>query len=150
MDSAKPIYKFLLKQNSQLVALVTQGRALHEAKAKLKPYINQYIKTGWRVGNISPESITLLVDSAESANRLRYQSTILISELRKLAYFRTLAKISIKVAPPVRDTAAKPRRLPGRLLRSKTGQRHLLSLADTIDDAKLKASLQRLADHLQD
>lgn len=150
MDSAKPIYKFLLKQNTQIVDLITHGSVLHKLGESIKPYINQYIGEHWQLADVSSETITLVVNSAEHANRLRFCSVKLVSQISSLESFKLLKKINIKVCPTdlVKIQANKPAKKC--VLRpSQTGQQQLMSLAETVADPALKASLRRLAKHLQ-
>ena len=147
MDSAQTIYKYLLKPNSQLVDLITYSQSLNNLDKTLKPLINQYIGGDWQLGKTSSTELTLLVSSAETASRLRYQATNLLQEIKKRhKAFNHLQKLHIKV-DPVQDNKA-PIKSPGKksaLKSSKTGEKYLELLAETIDDPALSASLQRLA-----
>jgi len=149
MDSAKPIYKYLEKQNSQVVDLITYGQTLHRLRRTLKPVINQYIGNGWQLSKFSADELTLLINSAELANRLRYQSTNLLQEIRTLESCKVLNKINIKVRPDLTDKGEE-KEPEGRsvLTPSSAGNQQLKSLADNIDDPALKASLQRLANRV--
>ena len=150
MDSAKPIYKYLTQQNSQVVELITQGRALHKLEKLLKPIINQYIGEQWRIGSLSREELTVIVYTAELANRLRFHSVKLLREVRRLESFKILNKINIKVNPIYSDSKRENNpELHHTLTPSKTGYAQLMSLADMVDDQALRESLQRLARHLQ-
>lgn len=149
MDSAKPIYKYLLKQNSQVVDLITYGRALNKLSREIKPVINQYIGDEWELGKFSEKEVTLLINSAELASRLRFQSANLLSEIRTLEFFKVLNKINIKVRPEIIDKdKVKATENRSVLTPSRTGKQQLKSLAGNIDDPTLKASLQRLANRL--
>lgn len=149
MDSAKPIYKYLTKQNSQVVELITYGRTLAKIARALKPLINQHINNDFQVCKISGNEVTLLVYSAELANRLRFQSANLLQEIRKLESCKVLNKINIKVGPKIVDEDGKKGSEEKRvLIHSEAGKQHLKSLANNIDDPALKASLQRLADRV--
>ena len=146
MDSVKPIYKYLQRQNSQVVDLVTNGRTLRRLTTTLKTLINQHIEGDFQICNISDTEITLLVYSAELATRLRYQSTTLLQEISKLESCKLLNKITIKVIPEMADIGEKKDRLHHtNLLSSSAGNQQLKALANNIDDPALKAALQRLA-----
>lgn len=146
MDSVKPIYKYLQRQNSQVVDLVTYGRTLSRVTKTLKQHINQCVENDFQVCNISGKEITLLVYSAELATRLRYQSANLLQEIRKLESCKLLNKINIKVRPKMADEGGKKDSTQKTvLIPSTAGNRHLTSLANNIDDPTLKAALQRLA-----
>lgn len=149
MDSAQPIYKYLMKQNSQVVDLITHGRVLYSLRNQIKPLINQYVTVKWQIGEFSKEEITLIVDSAESAHRLRYQAAYLLDDIRRLECFKLLKAIKIKVRPVVAEkTSSKMPQNKYALIYSSTGQQQLKLLADTVEDPALKASLMRLAGHI--
>lgn len=149
MDSAKPIYKYLARQNSRVVDLVTYGRTMNRIKKALKPHINQRIGDEFQVSTISGNEVTLLVYSAELASRLRFQSANLLQQIRTLESCKLLNKINIRVRPKIADgNAKKASKQKSVLIPSRTGKQHLTSLAENIDDPALKASLQRLADRV--
>ncbi len=146
MDSAKPIYKYLKKQNNQVVDLITHGQTLHKLSKTLKPLINQHIGSGWQLGKCSDKEITLLVNSAELANRLRFQVAKVLQEAKKLKSCDGLNKINIKIGPLMKNEAQeKPPNKKAAPIPSQKGRQYLKSLAETIEDPGLKKSLQRLA-----
>ena len=131
MDSAKPIYKYLKKQNSQVVDLITHGQNLYRLSCALKPIINQCIADNWQLGKFSTQEITLLVNSAELANRLRYQSVNILQEIRKLESCKKLNKINIKVGPLTENKVhEKELDKKSALIPSKIGKQHLKLLAE--------------------
>ena len=104
----------------------------------------------WHIGGLSHQELTLIVYTAELANRLRFHSVNLLREVRKLESFKILNKINIKVNPTFLDSAREIKtEIHHTLTSSKTGHEQLMSLADTVDDQALKESLKRLASHLQ-
>lgn len=146
MDSVKPIYKYLQRQNSQIVDLVTYGQILRRVTKSLKKQLNQGVEGNFQVCNISGQEITLLVYSAELATRLRYQAANLLQEIRKLESCELLNKINIKVRPEMVDQGEmKGSTQKALLIPSTAGKQHLKLLANNIDDPALKAALQRLA-----
>ena len=153
MDSAKPIYKYLTKQNSQVVDLITYGQAIHKINNDIKVIINQHITGEWRLGKFSDDELTLILSSAESAGRLRFKVGNVLQDLRTLESCKLLNKINIKVKPEITaesESEAKANKLnkDTELKPSRSGQQLLKSLADNIDDPGLKASLQRLANRI--
>ena len=147
MDSAKPIYKYLLQQNNQVAELVTYGKTMNMVRKKLNTVIYQYIGNDWIVQKITANEITFIVRSAQSAHRLRFQSTNILQEIRTLESCELLNNIEIKVRPESFMSDGKQKKIKGPFA-SVQGEQHLRALADNIDDSALKASLQRLARHL--
>ena len=150
MDSCKQIYKYLIKQNNQVVELITRGQSLRGLEKAIFPFVNQHIKSCFSVGEYTGKELILLVSSADIANKLRYQSTRILSDIRKLESFNLLESIKVKVVP----------KLPGESLpdshnnkkainHSQEGSKNLDNLADMMGDPALKASLKRLAGHLK-
>lgn len=147
MDSAKPIYKYLHKQNSQLVDVVTHSETINKVEKSIKHLINQHVEIEWRLGKLTKNEIVLMVGSAEAAHRLRYQSVRILQELRTLELCELINKIEIKVRPEIfsqRDET----KTPTKPLTSSQGEKYIRVLANTLDDQPLKASLLRLAKHL--
>ena len=150
MDSCKQIYKYLLKQNNQVVALITHGRALHQQQKNLFNIINQHFKCDYRVGHCSQDELIILVASAEIANRIRYKSMQLLLDIKKLESFKLLKNIVIKVSPLEFDETSKNKPNNKKPINTSiSGSKNLNQLADSVDDAALKSSLRRLAGHLQ-
>ncbi len=149
MDSSNQIYKYLLKQNNQVVELITHSLSLHKRKSAIKPIINQYVNCCWQVSEISSKEITIIVPTSEYANRLRFRSAQLLCDIRKLESFKLLTNLNIKVRPTIFENyeQKKPNK-KGLIHDSKGGKKHLLSLAESVDDPALKTSLQNLANHL--
>ena len=148
MDSSKQIYKYLLKQNHQFVDLITRTRYFSQLQNELFPYVNQYVKNDWALGLCTENMLTIIVKTAEDANRLRFQTDKILTNISKLESFKLLSNIKIKVAPAEFETGAVLRQNDKRIS-SKVGKRCTESLAKTVSDSALRESLMRLARHLE-
>jgi hypothetical protein len=110
---------------------------------QLRALLPQDLASECRVANVRDQVLTVHINNAAWATRLRFQIPQLIESLRRLADFASVNEIRLKVVP-VADAASpvhgtEERRPPDRV--------PLLELAGTIDDADLKDVLLRLAAH---
>ncbi|MDH5446348.1 MAG: hypothetical protein OEY52_12405 [Gammaproteobacteria bacterium] len=149
MDSSQQIYKYLLKQNHQVVELITHSLSLHTAQRQLNPYINQYVKGYWDIGSCSQKELTILVSTPENAAKLRFQTNKILTEIRKLDSFKLLSYINIKVIPKEK-TAITDSNLKIKKLKKPVNATDVLNqLSDSIEDLELKMALRRLANNLK-
>jgi hypothetical protein len=109
----------------------------------LRALLPQDLASECRVANVRDQVLTVHINNAAWATRLRFLVPGLIESLRRLADFTSVDEIRLKVVPvaDVRPSArnAEDRRQPDSV--------PLLELAGTIDDAGLKGAILRLAAH---
>lgn len=150
MDSCKQIYKYLTKQNNQVVDLITRGKTLHSAQNAIFSTINQYVMCRFRVGEYSRKELSIIVQSAENANKLRFQSEKILTAIKNLESFESLEQLKIKVVPEeFTSWNNETHNIKKHTHHSQTGSKNLEILSESISDPALKASLKRLASRLK-
>jgi hypothetical protein len=129
--------------SSALARLVRHASLQDAWTDQLRALLPQDLASECRVANVRDHVLTVHINNAAWATRLRFLIPQLLESLRHLADFTSVNEIRLKVVPaadavsPVHDT--EERRLPDRV--------PLLELASTTDDADLKKVLLRLAAH---
>ena len=99
-----------------------------------------------RVANVRDQVLTVHINNAAWATRLRFLTPGLLLNLNRLADFTTVNEIRLKVVPVVTDAISNAQgatdlRPPDRV--------PLLELANGIDDADLRGAILRLAAHAE-
>ncbi len=136
----------LLKNNALIANSITETLyALQNIEIFLQDHVQQTLLQHIKPLNISGKTLVLMVDSPAWKSRLRF----LLPDLEKKLQQHTGGKInhiSIKIIPA---TDRQKRKTVGhnnaRIPLSTNSQAIITSLADTLDDSRLKASLLRLS-----
>jgi len=113
---------------------------------QLRALLPQDLASECRVANVRDQVLTVHINNAAWATRLRFLTEALLPNLNRLADFTAVNEIRLKVVPVVTDVVpAVPRatelRPPDRV--------PLLELANGIDDADLRSAILRLAAHAE-
>ncbi|MDU9410717.1 DciA family protein [Pseudomonas sp. zfem005] len=132
----------LLREEKPLKALFNQAQRIdhlqHLLESQLQPAARQHCRVAsWREG-----CLMLIISDGHWATRLRYQQRRLQRQLQALGEFATLTKIIFKVQPPQGSARA-----PGRTIElSAFAAESIQATAEGIEDPKLRAALERLAE----
>lgn len=132
----------LLREEKPLKALFNQAQRIdhlqHLLESQLQPAAREHCRVAsWREG-----CLMLIISDGHWATRLRYQQRRLQRQLQALGEFATLTKIIFKVQPP-----QGPARAPGRTIElSAFAAESIQATAEGIEDPKLRAALERLAE----
>lgn len=110
----------------------------------MRALLPQELASECRVANVRDQLLTVHINHAAWATRLRFLIPGLLESLRRLADFATVTDIRLKVAPIAAEVS--PQTLGVEELRP-PDRVPLLELASRIDDADLKAAILRLAAH---
>lgn len=132
----------LLREEKPLKALFNQAQRIdhlqHLLESQLQPAAREHCRVAsWREG-----CLMLIISDGHWATRLRYQQRRLQRQLQALGEFATLTKIIFKVQPPQGSARA-----PGRTIElSAFAVESIQATAEGIEDPKLRAALERLAE----
>ena len=132
--------------HSSLARLVNRASQQDAWTDQLRALLPQDLASECRVANVRDQVLTVHINNAAWATRLRFLTEALLPNLNRLADFTAVNEIRLKVVPVVTDVApAVPRatelRPPDRV--------PLLELANGIDDAGLRNAILRLAAHAE-
>ena len=131
--------------HSSLARLVNRASQQDAWTDQLRALLPQDLALECRVANVRDQVLTVHINNAAWATRLRFLTPGLLPNLNRLADFTAVNEIRLKVVPVVTDVPTAPRatelRPPDRV--------PLLELANGIDDADLRNAILRLAAHAE-
>jgi hypothetical protein len=108
---------------------------------QLRALLPQDLASECRVANVRDQVLTVHINNAAWATRLRFLIPGLLHSLNRLADFTAVNNVRLKVVPLVADsTTSKQRRMP-----RPPDRVSLLELANGVDDAELCSAILRLA-----
>ncbi len=138
MKAPKSLKQILGSKNPGMQELLQQTQKLRQLNAQLAYLLPLPLSLHCTAAGISNQTLTLLVESAAWATRLRLQTP---SILKGLHHFQIQA-LTVKIQPPqaAPQTAAR-----ARPKMSESTSNLLNNLADVTNDPKLKLALLRLA-----
>lgn len=96
------------------------------------------------LANYHQGRLVLIIDNAHWATRLRYQQNQLVSRLCQHVEFKNLQRIQLKIRPSSAFNDAIDKKKPRLEISAQAGQA-INNCAETIEDPKLRAALERLA-----
>lgn len=145
--SFRPLYakhsKSLLIQTSSLRQLVNKASYLSQLQKCLNLYLSTVIRENCAIASFQHGTLTILVNNAQWATRLRYQQNKLKQQLQEHHEFSGIHKITIKVSP---SPLSEPEEVHGLTMSSKTAK-IIAETAENINHSALKEALQRLSKH---
>ncbi len=143
MNSPRQLYKFLSQKKGNVADLVTQAKINQKLSKSLNNLLDPALIDHVSLANIRQQTLVLITDSAAWASRARYFSPQLLQKLHNNSHiFGDIRKIEIQVRPAAQNRAA---RTPLARHISDSAAECLSATADTIENAELKAALNRLA-----
>jgi hypothetical protein len=133
----------LLRELKPLKNLSTQAQRLAQLQQVLQSQLQPAAREHCQVASWRQGCLLLIVSDAHWATRLRYQQRRLLRQLQTLETFSSLNKILFKVQPKAitKPATGTPYTL------SDSAADSLQAAADTVNDPRLRAALQRLAEH---
>jgi len=147
MKSGRTLDKFFADANGDLAILITRTRQLSRWTAMLRKQLDDALAGHCYIGALDDSTLTIFVDDAAWATRLRFQSAQLIPRLREAgSVFSDVQRIAVKILNLDRAAEAARQETPGPALSSDNAN-IINSLSDSIDDPELQQALQRLARH---
>ena len=147
MKSSRSLDKLLEEAHDDLAILVTRTRQLKRLTGSFRQQLDSDLAPHCYISNVDGANLTVFVDSAAWATRLRFQAPNLIPQLRRSnPVFAKLENIKVKVLTQSGDTSPALPSKPGPSM-SAENAKGINSLADNVDDPELQEALQRLARH---
>jgi len=147
MKSGRTLGKFFADANGDLAILITRTRQLSRWTAMMRNQLDDALAIHCYIGALDDSTLTIFVDDAAWATRLRFQSAQLIPRLREVgSVFSDVQRIAVKILNVDRAAEATRQETSGPAL-STDNANIINSLSDSIDDPELQEALQRLARH---
>ncbi len=136
----KSVANVLQNAHSALGYLIGHAKQLQTWNEILYKHLPSGEQKHCKIGAFEQRILTLVVDSANWATKLRYQIPDLVKQLKKTQEFQSIKEIKCLVRPE----DASPKKATPRPALSKNTRRLLQETSDTIIDPELKIALQRL------
>ncbi|MBI1422765.1 MAG: DUF721 domain-containing protein [Gammaproteobacteria bacterium] len=145
MKSSRSLDKLFEEAHGDLAILVTRTRQLMRWTALLRTKLDQELAPHCYLGELQETSLSIFVDSAAWATRLRFQIPQVISALRMAnPIFAKLENIKVKVLTQEHSQDLDAIQSSGPVM-STDNARNINSLSESIEDPALQQALQRLA-----
>ena len=130
----------LMRRSSALDKVLRHGRELEKLNRQVRDWLPEELTGHCAVAHCDRHRLALVTDTPARAARLRYMSRAILDRV-KAQIKPAPARIEISIAPvqPLAERAPVKRRL------SADAAAQLRSLADSMEDRELAASLRRLA-----
>ncbi len=150
MRTAKPFHHLLQDERGALGRLQERCEQLKRLDSLVRKLLPEALREHCRVANLRAGELVLQTESPAWSAMLRYQLPALLKRLQAMDGIPSLRHIRIKVMPA--SGAVQLRRLqPVMPLRMTAATAALIaSLAESLEDSALRASLLRLARHGRD
>lgn len=147
MKSLRRLDKVFQDAHDDLAILVTRTRQLQRLTRLLREQLDETLAPHCYIGNLEPNYLTILVDSAAWASRLRFESSQLPDKLRSVhPAFARLEHIKVKIITDLRAEAPKTDSQDVHRPHLNFENAQIInSLADSIEDTDLQDALHRLA-----
>ena len=147
MKSSRSLDKLFEEAHDDLAILVTRTRQLKRLTALFRSHLDNELAPHCYLSTINDTELTVFVDSAAWATRVRFQVPQLIPILRTVSpVFAKLENIRIKVLTQNSEMASSVSQHIGPTM-SKENANGINSLSESIDDPALQEALLRLARH---
>lgn len=146
MKNPLSIDKLLKSGNHELASLVTRARQFAKYNAWLKLQLPSPLHEYCTVADIQGNSLILSVDKAIWATKLRFSGVTIIAQMKlQFPELAQLEQLKVIVLPRF-DTQNAPEKSPMHHLSAKNALT-IRMLAESISDPKLRAALEKLAQH---
>ncbi len=143
MNSPRQLYKFLLQKKGHIADLITQTEINGKLSKSLNNLLDPTLIDHIRLATIRAQTLVLIADSSAWASRARYFSPLLLQKLQNNSHiFGGVNRIEIHVQPATQEYHSEPP-LPRHI--SDSAVKCLTATAEGIENAELKAALNRLA-----
>jgi len=150
MKSSRSLDKLFDEAHDDLAILITRTRQLRRWTGIFRAQLDADLAPHVYLGNMDESSLTVYVDSAAWATRLRFQVPQLLPLLRQTnPTFKKLVNIQVKVLTPSGPEPTQPSHTTGPTM-NRENANGINALSNSVDDPDLQQALQRLARHASD
>lgn len=147
MKSSRSLDKLFEEARDELAILVTRTRQLKRLTRGFRSLLDNELAPHCYIGNLEATTLSIYVDSAAWATRLRFQVPQLIPKLRQLEpIFSNLENLQVKILTQRDEAPSAQLMSPGPVMSADNGN-IIKSLSNSVDDPSLQRALQRLARH---
>ena len=149
MKSSRPIDKVFKDASDELATLITRTQQLKRLTHMLRRHLDPQLAKHCYIGNINKPVLTIVVDGASWATKLRFVAPTLLGELsQENPIFSELTQVKVKILTPILEREGQIIH-PGPQMNAENA-RGIQSLAENIEDPALQQALQNLARRAKD
>ena len=146
MNSPKPLYKYLKRNNDGVADLVTKARFMGKLNQEFLKNIPGPINLHVQLAYINGTKLHVIADSPAWATKFRFMSSHIIPTLKKnIQYFQYVNEMSVSTRPV--SLQQEKRKISHPRYISSEAKRCLENMAEGLDNKDLQQSLLRLAKH---
>lgn len=147
MKSGRSMNKLFDEAHDDLAMLITRTRQLRRWTGLFRGNLDPELAPHCYLGRVDDSDLTVYVDNAVWATRLRFEAPQLIPKLRQSnPVFAKLNNIKVKVLVPNQNDKKKSHQAVGPTM-SADNANGISVLSKSIEDPELQQALQRLARH---
>lgn len=139
------INDLLQAPNSQLSNLITKVNQLNQLNQSLSEILDPKIAVHCQITNLENQILTLLVDNSSWGTKIRYAAPEIIKKMHTIPELSQVKQIKCIVRPKQQYRNAKPPQTAQKMTISSENAQILRSIANGIEDEKLKKALLHLA-----
>jgi len=144
MNSPKPLYKYLRRNNDGVADLVTKARFMGKLNQEFLKNIPTPVNLHVQLAYVNGNKLHVIADSPAWATKLRFMSSHIIPTLKKnIQYFQYVKEMSISTRP-INLKPEKVKTVPPRYI-SREAKNCLENMAEGLDNVDLQRSMLRLA-----
>ena len=144
--SSKKIDFILKSEHKNLGFLLAKVRELEALNKRFISYLEPALRDYCRVANQVGPQLVLMVANGSIATHIKLQSLDLIQKFKQDSLLRSIKTIHCKVHPSIQPTRQRTISSNIALLSPETA--HMIQeIANSLQDAKLKEIMQRIASH---
>ncbi len=149
MKNPVTLDKLLNSGNHELASLITRARKLASYNVWLQSQLPAPLNELSAVADIQGDTLILSVENAIWATKMRFTGTSILAQMKtRFPELQQLQQLKIIVAPRLPEDLNKSEK-PASFHLSEKNALIIKSLAESIDDAPLRAALERLAKHAE-
>jgi len=146
MNSPKPLYKYLKRNNDGVADLVTKARFMGKLNQEFLKNIPSPINLHVQLAYINGTKLHVIADSPAWATKFRFMSSHIIPTLKKnIQYFQYVKEMSVSTRPI--NSKQEKRKVSRPRYISSEAKRCLENMAEGLDNKDLRRALLRLAKH---
>lgn len=144
----KKSHQYLKSSQNDLQMIFTKIKALEEINKRVLSYLSADMKKYCQVANFTSKGLIILAANGSVATQLRFQTGELLQKFKSDPILQKYPTIQCKVRPssPLSTPSKTTSSRQAAKLSSETAG-FIRDIANSLEDPKLKAALERIAEH---
>jgi hypothetical protein len=141
----------LKNEGKTLSGLLKKVDQLREFNSIFAQYVEPHIATHCKIANLQNNCLIVIVDSGNWATQLRFHIPDILSKMRQHPSLQGVKAICCKTRPDPTKEKVKIKRVKREIKQiSQKTAKHMMQSASSIQDDKVRESLERIAKRLEE